>query len=112
MQNYIEGQWRESASSETLAVINPATGEELGRTPLSPAAEVDAAAQAAARAFPQWRRVPVTERIQFLFRLKMLLEENFEDLARTITMEAGKTLGESRAAFRRGIRPASCRLPS
>jgi malonate-semialdehyde dehydrogenase (acetylating)/methylmalonate-semialdehyde dehydrogenase len=103
VQNYIEGQWRESAAIETLAVINPATGEELGRTPLSPAEEIDAAAQAAARAFPQWRRVPVTERVQFLFRLKMLLEESFEDLARTITMEAGKTLGESRGELRRAI---------
>jgi malonate-semialdehyde dehydrogenase (acetylating) / methylmalonate-semialdehyde dehydrogenase len=101
--NYIEGQWRESASTETLPVINPATGEELGRTPLSPAAEIDAAAQAAARAFPQWRRVPVTDRVQFLFRLKMLLEEHFEDLARTITMEAGKTLVESRGELRRAI---------
>ena len=59
MNNYIEGEWRGSAATETLAVLNPATGEELGRTPLSPAAEVDEAVQAAARAFPGWRRVPV-----------------------------------------------------
>ena len=103
MHNYIEGQWRESSATETLAVVNPATGEELGRTPLSPAAEVDQAAQAAARAFPQWRRVPVTDRVQFLFRLKTLLEDQFEDLARTITMEAGKTLAESRGELRRAI---------
>ncbi len=103
MHNYIEGQWRESSATETLPVLNPATGEELGRTPLSPAAEVDQAAQAAARAFPQWRRIPVTDRIQFLFRLKTLLEDQFEDLARTITMEAGKTLGESRGELRRAI---------
>ena len=48
MRNYVEGEWRQSAATESLAVLNPATGEELGRTPLSPAAEVDAAAQAAA----------------------------------------------------------------
>jgi malonate-semialdehyde dehydrogenase (acetylating)/methylmalonate-semialdehyde dehydrogenase len=86
-----------------VPVVNPATGEELGRTPLSPAAEVDQAAQAAARAFPEWRRIPVTDRVQFLFRLKTLLEDQFEDLARTITMEAGKTLGESRGELRRAI---------
>jgi malonate-semialdehyde dehydrogenase (acetylating)/methylmalonate-semialdehyde dehydrogenase len=103
MHNYIEGQWKSSGATETLPVINPATGEELGRTPLSPAAEVDQAAQAAARAFPGWRRVPVGERIQYLFRLKALLEDNLEDLARTITMEAGKTVGESRAELRRAI---------
>ncbi len=103
MHNYIEGYWRDSAATETVPVFNPATGEELGRTPLSPAAEVNQAAEAAARAFPSWRRVPVTERVQFLFRLKTLLEDNFEELARTITMEAGKTLAESRGEMRRAV---------
>jgi malonate-semialdehyde dehydrogenase (acetylating)/methylmalonate-semialdehyde dehydrogenase len=103
MHNYIEGQWRSSGASETLPVVNPATGEELGRTPLSPAAEVDQAARAAAAAFPAWRRVPVGDRIQYLFRLKPILEDNIEDLARTITMEAGKTLAESRGEMRRAI---------
>jgi malonate-semialdehyde dehydrogenase (acetylating)/methylmalonate-semialdehyde dehydrogenase len=103
MLNYIEGHWRDSAATETLPVVNPATGEELGRTPLSPAADVDQAVQAAARAFPSWRRVPVTDRVQFLFRLKARMEEHFEDLARTITMEAGKTLAESRGEMRRAI---------
>jgi malonate-semialdehyde dehydrogenase (acetylating) / methylmalonate-semialdehyde dehydrogenase len=103
MHNYIQGQWQDSSATESVAVVNPATGEELGRTPLSPAAEIDKAARAAAQAFPSWRRVPVTERVQFLFRLKMLLEDQFEDLARTITMEAGKTLVESRGELRRAI---------
>jgi malonate-semialdehyde dehydrogenase (acetylating)/methylmalonate-semialdehyde dehydrogenase len=103
MHNYIEGQWRSSGATETLPVVNPATGEELGRTPLSPAEEVDQAARAGAAAFPEWRRVPVGDRIQYLFRLKTMLEENIEDLARTITMEAGKTLGESRGEMRRAI---------
>ena len=103
MHNYISGQWTRSAATETVPVLNPATGEELDRTPLSPAVEVEQAARAAARAFPAWRRVPVGERIQYLFKLKTLLDENIEDLARTITMEAGKTLGESRAEMRRAI---------
>src|SRR4029450_8549755 len=103
MQNYVLGQWRNSAATETLAVMNPATGEELGRTPLSSAAELDDAAQAAARAFPAWRRVPVGERVQFLFKLQALLATEFEDLARTITMECGKTLAESRGEMRRAI---------
>ena len=90
MQNYVEGGWRPSTATQTLPVMNPATGEELDRVPLSPAADIDAAAQAAARAFPAWRRIPVTDRVQYLFKLKMLLEEHFDDLARTITMEAGR----------------------
>jgi malonate-semialdehyde dehydrogenase (acetylating) / methylmalonate-semialdehyde dehydrogenase len=103
MHNYIEGQWRDSSTPETLPVINPATGEELDRTPLSTASELDQAAHAAARAFPAWRRTPVTERVQFLFKLKMLLEEQFEELSRTITVECGKTLAESRGEMRRAI---------
>ncbi|NUR56913.1 MAG: CoA-acylating methylmalonate-semialdehyde dehydrogenase [Acidobacteria bacterium] len=103
VQNYVEGAWRPSSATETLPVVNPATGEELERVPLSPAADVDHAAQAAARAYPAWRRVPVTDRVQYLFKLKALLEEHFEDLARTITMEAGKTLTESRGEMRRAI---------
>jgi malonate-semialdehyde dehydrogenase (acetylating)/methylmalonate-semialdehyde dehydrogenase len=103
VHNYIAGQWRRSTATETFPVVNPATGEELARTPLSPAGDVDAAAAAAARAFPAWRRVPAGDRIQFLFKLKPLLEEHFEDLARTITLEAGKTLAESRGEMRRAI---------
>jgi malonate-semialdehyde dehydrogenase (acetylating)/methylmalonate-semialdehyde dehydrogenase len=103
LQNYIQGEWRKSGASETLLVLNPATGEEIARTPLSSAAEVDIAVQAAARAFPEWRRVPVTDRVQYLFKLKNVLEEQFEDLARTITEEAGKTLVESRGELRRAI---------
>src|SRR5438270_11150086 len=103
IQNYVEGQWRRSSAPEMLPVINPATAEELGRVPLSPAAEVDAAAQAAARAFPAWRRVPVVDRVQYLFKLKMLLENEFEGISRAITMECGKTLAESRGEMRRAI---------
>src|SRR5438045_2328341 len=103
VENYVEGAWRPSTATETIPVMNPATGEELDRVPLSPAADVDAAAQAAARAYPAWRRVPVTDRVQYLFRLKALLEEHFDAVARTITMEAGKTLTESRGEMRRAI---------
>ncbi|MEO8482935.1 MAG: CoA-acylating methylmalonate-semialdehyde dehydrogenase [Acidobacteriota bacterium] len=103
MQNYIDGQFQKSATTQVMPVMNPATGEEIDRVPMSSAIEVDAAVQAAARAFPAWRRVPVTERIQFLFRLKAGLEAQFEDLARTITLECGKTLAESRGELRRAI---------
>ena len=103
IQNYVEGQWRRSGATEALPVINPATAEELGRVPLSPGEEVEQAAQAATRAFPAWRRVPVLDRVQYLFRLKELLEREFEEISRTITMECGKTLGESRGEMRRAV---------
>jgi malonate-semialdehyde dehydrogenase (acetylating)/methylmalonate-semialdehyde dehydrogenase len=114
MRNYIEGEWRESVATERVPVINPATGEELGRTPLSPASEVDQAARAAAKAFPAWRRTPVTERVQYLFKLKDLLEAHFDEISRTITMECGKTLAESRGEMRRAIEnvEVACGTPS
>lgn len=83
--------------------MNPATGEELGRVPLCGANEVEQAARSATRAFPTWRRVPVMDRVQYLFQLKMLLEQSFEEISRIITMECGKTLAESRGEMRRAI---------
>ncbi len=103
LNNYINNEWRHSSSSEYLNVTNPATTEVLGVVPLSPSAEVDLAAQAAADALVEWRRTPAPDRIQYLFKLKNLLEANFEDIARIITLECGKTLVESQGEMRRAI---------
>jgi malonate-semialdehyde dehydrogenase (acetylating) / methylmalonate-semialdehyde dehydrogenase len=103
LPNYIDGRWRPSLDAESLEIRNPATQEILATVRLSTPADVDAAARAAAEAFPSWRRTPVTERIQYLFKLKTLLEENLEELARVVTTECGKTLDEARGEIRRGI---------
>lgn len=102
MRNYVGGGWVES-SADAIPVLNPATGEEVARTPLSSPAEVAAAIGAARAAFPAWRRTPVTDRVQFLFKLKALLEQHFDEIARTITVECGKTLAESRGEMRRAV---------
>jgi malonate-semialdehyde dehydrogenase (acetylating)/methylmalonate-semialdehyde dehydrogenase len=111
--NYIDGKWQASGSTEYQDVVNPATGEMMGRVPLSPAAEIDLAAQAASVAFVKWRQTPANDRVQFLFKLKNLLEPNFEELARTITMECGKTIEESRGEVRRLIEnvEVACGIP-
>lgn len=101
--NFIDNEWRASSATEYLDVVNPATAELLGRTPLSPVSEVAQAAEAAERALPEWRRTPPTERVQYLFKLRNLLEEHFEELSRLITMECGKTLEEARGETRRAI---------
>ncbi len=103
LPNYIGGEWRASSATELANVTDPATAEVLARVPLSPRAEVDQAAQAAGAAYPDWRRTPAMERVQHLFKLKDLLERHFEGLARTITLECGKTLAESRGELRRAI---------
>ncbi len=73
-----------------------------------------AAVDAASAAFPEWRATPAPERIQYLFRLKQLLEERFEEIARITTMENGKTLAESRGELRRGIEnvEVACGIPT
>ena len=113
LMNYVNGQWQKSSVSQHLEVHNPATAEVLGLVPLSPASEVDQAAQAAAQAFAQWRRVPATQRIQYLFKLKDLLEEHFEELSRSVTIENGKVLDDARGEMRRAIEnvEVACGIP-
>ena len=114
LTNYIDGAFQPSRAAEFLEVRNPATAEAIARVPLTPRDEVDAAAQAARAAWEGWRRTPALERIQYLFRLKNLLEEQYKDIARTITQECGKTLAEAEAELRRGIEnvEVACGIPS
>ncbi len=114
IRNYVGGQWRTSRAPDHSPVWNPATGEPLGRAPMSPAMEVDEAVEAAAKAAPAWRRVPVGERTAFLFKLRELLRQNLEELSRMITIECGKTLAESRGEMLRAIENVemACGAPS
>ena len=114
LANYVGGAWRASASNEHLNVTNPATAEVLTRVPVSTASDVDEVARCAAEAASEWRRTPVTERVQPLFRLKQLLEANIEDLARTVTNECGKIYAEAAGELRRGIEnvEVACGAPS
>jgi malonate-semialdehyde dehydrogenase (acetylating) / methylmalonate-semialdehyde dehydrogenase len=103
LKNFVNGKWVQSTTGKYRDVPNPATAEVLAKVPVSSAAELDEAVRLADKAFQEWRRVPVTKRIQYLFKLKNLLEENFEDLARCITDEHGKVMDESRGEMRRAI---------
>ncbi len=112
--NYVNGQWERNGASDALDVHNPATGGTIATVGLSPAAEVDAAAQAGLKAYAEWRETPVVDRVQPLFRLKMLLEEHLEEIGRIITDECGKTFTESVGEMRRGIEnvEVACGTPS
>jgi malonate-semialdehyde dehydrogenase (acetylating)/methylmalonate-semialdehyde dehydrogenase len=111
--HYIGGEWRYGASSTTAEIINPATFESIGGIALAEQAEVAAAVDSASAAFPQWRRTPPQERIQYLFRFKQLLHEHTDEIARITTMENGKTLAEARAELQRGIEnvEVACGIP-
>jgi malonate-semialdehyde dehydrogenase (acetylating) / methylmalonate-semialdehyde dehydrogenase len=101
--NFVGGSWQRADARESLAVHNPATGEVLSTAPLSEGAAVARAVEAAQKALAAWRRTPPGDRIQPLFRLKALLDAQFTDVAKLITQECGKTLGEAEGELRRGI---------
>lgn len=114
LQNFIGGAWVDPDAESWVEVANPATSEVLALAPLSRPTDVDRAAEAAAEAFDGWRRLPATERIQYLFSLKAALEENVDDLAHAITLENGKVLGEARGELRRAIEnvEVACGIPT
>jgi len=110
---FINGQWMESNAREWADVLNPATGETLAKVPLADATEVTKAIDAAAAAYPEWRRTPPEDRIQPLFKLKQLLEDHIDDVSRLITQENGKTFTEAKAEMRRAIEnvEVACGIP-
>jgi len=102
VRNYINGEWVNS-KGELRDVVNPANCKVIAKVPISTSAEFDEAVKAAKEAFWDWRTTPPVARARYLFRLKELLEENFEELSRIQTQEHGKTIDESRGETRRGI---------
>lgn len=103
LKHYIGGEWVESTSPKTTSVVNPATCEILAHVPEGTREDVDKAVKAAQEAYEEWRQIPVLSRAQYMFRLKNLMEERFEDFARVIVEENGKTIDEARGEVRRGI---------
>jgi malonate-semialdehyde dehydrogenase (acetylating)/methylmalonate-semialdehyde dehydrogenase len=112
--NFIGGEWMRSSTSDALPVHDPGTGELLGRVPLSTQDDVNAAVAAAKEAFPAWRATPAVERVQVLFRLKALLDEHRDDLARVLSREHGKNVAETSGEIKRGIENVehACGIPS
>jgi malonate-semialdehyde dehydrogenase (acetylating)/methylmalonate-semialdehyde dehydrogenase len=111
--NFIDGAWQEPTSAPGLEVRNPATAELLARTPVGSASEVGAAAEAASRALPEWSRVPVQERVQYLFNLRDRLRQDLDEISRLITQESGKTIDEARAEMIRAVEnvEVACGMP-
>ena len=115
LDNYIAGRWTPAvAATDVLDVTNPATGETLARVPLSGAADLDAAVQAARAALPEWRAVSTIARARKLFELRERLVARSEELARSVTTEMGKTIGDARAEVARMVEmvEAACAIPT
>ena len=112
--NFVGGQWMAAAGADVTPVIDPATNRILATVPVDGRDGVGEAVAAAAKAYPGWRGVPPGERIQFLFRFKQLLEEEFDGISRLVSQENGKTYAEAAGELRRGIEnvEVACGIPT
>ncbi|HEX8204059.1 MAG TPA: aldehyde dehydrogenase family protein [Isosphaeraceae bacterium] len=94
----IGGQWRDSASGQTFATINPATEEEIAQVAEGDAADIDLAVRAARKAFDSgpWRAADARDRGRLMYKLADLIEEHIDELAELETLDNGKPIRESR----------------
>ena len=101
--NWIGGAVAVSASSQTLDVTTPYWGKKIATIPLSGSDDLDAAVEAASKAWPAWRDTPVGTRTQVMFQLKSLMERDYKELAELVALENGKTIPEAKGSIDRGI---------
>jgi malonate-semialdehyde dehydrogenase (acetylating)/methylmalonate-semialdehyde dehydrogenase len=111
--NLVGARWHVPKVDDFGPVFNPASGDVIARVPLSQGSHLGEAVLAAREAFPAWSQTPVLKRAAVMFAYKSLLEAHFEELARLITRENGKTLDEARGDLRRGIEVVefACGIP-
>jgi malonate-semialdehyde dehydrogenase (acetylating) / methylmalonate-semialdehyde dehydrogenase len=111
---FVGGRWIDSTAKTTGEVRNPVTNELLARVPFGGAEDVDRAVKAALAAYPAWRATPPVHRVRPLFKFRELLEKYYDDIAKIVTQEHGKTLDESRSSVRRAIDnvEVACGIPT
>lgn len=103
LKMYINGEWVESKSGRYREVTNPATAEPIAEVPIALEEEVSQAVEAADEAFKEWRETPLRDRIQYIYRLKFKFEEHFDELARILVQDHGRTYDEAVGSIRRSI---------
>ncbi|MCG5103364.1 CoA-acylating methylmalonate-semialdehyde dehydrogenase [Oceanobacillus alkalisoli] len=103
LKNYIGGKWVEANTDKSEPVYNPATGEVIAHVPISSAEDVEHAVETANEAFQEWKELAVPRRARILFKYQQLLVDNWDELARLITIENGKNFAEAYGEVQRGI---------
>src|SRR5947207_12421522 len=99
----IDGQRVEGQSGRSGPVYNPALGVQTGEVDFASAEEIDGAVQAAKRAFESWRTISLSRRTELFFRIRKLLDEHREDIAKILTAEHGKVLSDAMGEVARGL---------
>ncbi len=114
LRNYINGEWIESKSESYLNVENPGSGEILSLVPSGCKADIELATEKASTAYNKWKDIPAGKRIQYLFKMKTILEEHADEIAAICTEESGKTLAESTAEIVRAVEniEVACGIPT
>ena len=114
LKNYINGEWVSGAGNAAIDVFNPATGKIIEQVPAGTAADIINTVDAAQAAAKQWRDTPAGQRIQFLFRMKRILEDRSDEIAAICTNECGKTFVEAKAEIVRAVEnvEVACGMPT
>ena len=109
----IQGKLVAGQSNRTADIINPATGEVVGKVPLANRGDVESAIAAAKDAFPAWAATTPSRRAAILFKYYNLLHQHKNELAELVTREHGKTLEDARGSVQRGIEVVefACGMP-
>eukprot|EP00213_Chloropicon_mariensis_P006670 CAMPEP_0197473500 /NCGR_PEP_ID=MMETSP1309-20131121/4869_1 /TAXON_ID=464262 /ORGANISM="Genus nov. species nov., Strain RCC998" /LENGTH=550 /DNA_ID=CAMNT_0043012645 /DNA_START=154 /DNA_END=1803 /DNA_ORIENTATION=- len=110
----IDGKFVESKSKEFVPLTNPATQEVIGHVPLATPAEFEAAVSSSKEAFKTWRNTPVQTRARVMLKFQQIIRDNFEELAKNVSIEQGKTLADARGDVFRGLEVVefACSVPS
>jgi len=113
LKNYIDGQWTTCKDTRLRDVLNPATGEILASVPAGSKDDISDAAESAQQAWWSWRNTPPSQRIQYLFRMKQIIEAHADEIAEICTRENGKTFGESKGEIVRAVEniEVACGIP-
>ena len=114
LRNYIGGEWVEESGAEYIPLYNPSTGEVIGEVPLSSPGTSRAAVNSAGTAYESWSRMPVAQRVSYLFNLRKAMEDGLEDLAFSIAIDQAKHISEARGEVLRVIQivETACSIPT
>lgn len=113
IKNYVNGRWIEPENRGYLDVESPSTGEILAEVPLSTAAAMNRAVEAAAAAYSEWSRTPVYRRCEPILKLAQLFRASEEEICRVLVAEQGKSLPDARAEIKRLVEncEVACGMP-
>ena len=102
IKNWVSGRFEDSSSNKNISIISPYYDKEIATVPDSNSRDLDIAVQAARSIFPDWKRTNIRDRAEVMFRFKMILESNVDELAHLISLDNGKTIEDAKASINRG----------